>query len=172
MPRPELLPDLEAASDGVHDLVALHLVRQLYGNLRGQRHLAGHHVDVDDGELATPLPERRQRLCCDQPAPEEELHSSGLDHHVDLLVGVGDVGHQHHVAVEVGRPRARRPADADDAAEGGVGGVERRRPRLQGEVHDEDHHAGDDQEHAEGEADDGGAPHGRRGPVPRLEDDL
>ena len=167
MPRPEPLPDFEGSPDGVEDLVVLHLVHQLQRHLRRQHHLAGHHVDVDDGELATALRERRQRLRGHQPAPEEELDGAGVERHAHLLVGVGHVGDQDHVAVEVGR------GGADvDAVEGGVGDVKGGRPGLDCEEDDEDDEAGEDEEDAEGEADDGGAPHRRRGRVPRLEDEL
>lgn len=167
MPRPELLPDLEGPPDGVEDLVPLHLVHQLHRHLRRQLHLAGHHVDVDDGELPPPLRERGQRLRRHQPATEEELHGAGVERHAHLLVGVGDVGDEDHVAVEVGR------GGADvDAVERGVGNVEGGRPGLHRQEDDEDDEAGEDEEDAEDEADDGGAPHRRRGRVPRLEDEL
>jgi hypothetical protein len=166
MPKPESGLHMELGSDGVDDLVAPHLVHQIHGHLRRQRHPAGHHVHVQDLVLAPPLHEWRQRLRRDGPAPEQELDDGGSKHRVDLLVGVGDVGHERHVAVEV-----CRRVDVD-AVQAGVGGVERRRPGLHRQEDDQDGYAGDDQGDAEGVADDGGAPHGRRGPVAWLQDYL
>lgn len=166
MAEPNSSLHLEGASDSVHDPVAPHLVHKLHGHLRRQQHTAGHHVQVQDLGLAPALCERRQHLHGHGPVPEEELHGGRPEYDVDLLVGVGEVGHERHVAIEVGRR-----VDVD-AVEAGVGGVEGGRPRLDRQEDDQDDHASHDQDDAEGEADDGRKPHRRRGPVTRLKNYL
>jgi hypothetical protein len=164
-PEPGL--HFEGASDCVHHPVAPHLVHHLYRHLGRQQDPAGEQVHVQELGLASPLRERRQRLHGHGPVLEEELDSGGPEHQVDLPVGVGDVGNERHVVVEVGGRRVHV-----DAVEDGVSGVEGRRPRLHRQEDDQGDDACDDEEDAEGEASDGRAPHRRRGPLARLQDYL
>ncbi|KAG0463631.1 hypothetical protein HPP92_019700 [Vanilla planifolia] len=153
MPDPDASPDLKRPPYTVENPIAPHLPHELRGVLRRQVNLARDHVYRLQPRFPPPLRKGLQRLRGDEAIGEEELDARVLEEEIDLAVGIGEVGQEGEIAVEVGR------GVEVDAVEGRVGGVEGRVSRLDDEEDDEGDDSRGDEEEDESDAEEGDEPY-------------
>lgn len=136
----------ESSMEEVHNPVALHLLLELQRQIDRQVHFAGNHMNHLCSRFPSPLLEWLHPLRGNELVGEEEIQAQELEEQVHLAVGVGEVGSEGEVAVQIER---RVEVDASEAS---FCGVEEGVLRLDHEEDDEGGGAGEDDGDAEHEA--------------------